>query len=180
MTILSLVTAPATPLIDPATLRDHLRVDSTDQDLVIASLTAAAVARLDGWTGILGRAIQSQVWRQEFSGWGDALRLALPDVTEIAVTAQDANGVAVVPTAIVLKRDAEGWYVQADGPATATRIFVNMTCAMPAHLLPMVKTAVIMLVGHWFEHREAVSDVTMGEVPMSVNALLAPLRRAAF
>ena len=108
------------------------------------------------------------------------LRLALPDVTEIAVTAQDANGAAVVPTAIVLKRDAEGWYVQADGPATATRVFVNMTCAMPAHLLPMVKTAVIMLVGHWFEHREAVSDVTMGEVPMSVNALLAPLRRAAF
>ncbi len=180
MTLLSLVTAPTTPLVDVSILRDHLRVDSTDQDLVIASLASAAVARLDGWTGILGRAIQSQIWRQEFSGWGEVLRLALPDVTNIAVTAQDVNGVAVTPTVNTLHRDTESWYARADGPATATRVFVDMTCAMPVHLLPTVKAAVIMLVGHWFEHRESVSDVTMGEVPMSVNALLAPLRRAAF
>lgn len=37
-----------------------------------------------------------------------------------------------------------------------------------------VQTALLMLVGHWYENREAVSAVSMGTVPLAVDALLAP------
>lgn len=37
-----------------------------------------------------------------------------------------------------------------------------------------VQTVILMLVAHWYENREAVSAVSMGTVPLAVDALLAP------
>lgn len=59
---LKLVTAPAN---DPLTLDEakaHLRVDYTDDDLLIAALITAAVQYCDGPKGFLGRALISQTW----------------------------------------------------------------------------------------------------------------------
>ena len=40
-----------------------------------------------------------------------------------------------------------------------------------------IKLAIKGLVGHWFEHREAITDeVTLSEVPTFIHALLAPYR----
>lgn len=59
---LKLVTAPAT---DPVTLEQakaHLRVDFTDDDLLIEALIDAATQYCDGPKGFLGRALVSQTW----------------------------------------------------------------------------------------------------------------------
>ena len=37
--------------------------------------------------------------------------------------------------------------------------------------------ATLMIVAHWYAHRESVSDSSMTEVPMGVNYLLQPYRR---
>lgn len=37
-----------------------------------------------------------------------------------------------------------------------------------------VRTAMLLLVGHWFANREAVSDKSLSEIPLAVNALLQP------
>lgn len=42
--------------------------------------------------------------------------------------------------------------------------------------LPIVQ-AILMLAGHWYNQREAVSGVNMVEVPYSFSALLKPYRR---
>lgn len=39
-----------------------------------------------------------------------------------------------------------------------------------------VRTAMLLLVGHWFANREAVSDKSLSEIPLAVNALLQPYK----
>ena len=40
-----------------------------------------------------------------------------------------------------------------------------------------IDQATLMIVAHWYAHRESVSESSMVEVPMGVNYLLQPYRR---
>lgn len=171
---LSLITPPPTPVVSLSDLKLHLRVDHGDEDALIAQLELAAVGYLDGWRGVLGRAILSQVWRQEFCHWGN-LRLALPDVSAIAVTYLDEDDAEQPATTAVLRPAPSGFMVEADGPS-ASRIFVNMTCAMTLPHLQVTRTVIKMLVAHWYNNREAVAGSAMESVPMTADALMASLR----
>lgn len=172
-----LVTPPASTVVSLADLKAHLRVDGTDEDLLITTLEAAAVGYLDGWRGVLGRAILSQVWRQEFDGWGD-LRLAMPDVSAVAVTYLDKDGVEQPATTATLRQTATGPYVEADGPAS-DRIFVNMTCAMSAQMRATAVMIVKLLVAHWYENRVTVAPANMAEMPVAASALVNAIRWSA-
>lgn len=166
-----LVTAPASPVVDLADLKEHLRVDISDDDALITALETAAVAHLDGWKGILGRAILSQVWQQEFAA-GECARLLMPDVVSVEVTGFDDLGSEVNVTG-VLKYDFRGSYVEIEGNyATVT---VDYTCAMPAQQLPAAQHTVKLLVGHWYEHREAVGSAKV-PLPIAVDALVTAMR----
>ena len=54
---------------------------------------------------------------------------------------------------------------------------LTVTCAMPSEKLPSVQAAVKLLVGHWYENREAAGERIEAQ-PMAVRALLEPLRNA--
>ncbi len=43
-----------------------------------------------------------------------------------------------------------------------------------------LKVAILLLVGHWYQHREAVSAAGMAPLPFAVEALVAPYRRICF
>jgi uncharacterized phiE125 gp8 family phage protein len=176
--ILTQVTAPTRKVVETKDLCDWLRVTSEEERAVIEGLEAAAVGHLDGWGGVLGRAIRSQVWRQEFAGWGD-LRLAMPDVSAIEVTAEDAAGDAVVPTRSELRQDACGPYVITEGPDVA-RVFVDFTSGLPGQRIPVAQTIVKTLVAHWFRNRESVGEGSMAEIPLSATALIDQLRWSRF
>lgn len=175
MPVLTLITPPAAAVLSLAEAREHLRVTSGAENALIQGLIDAAVAHLDGWPGLLGRAIMQQQWRQDFNGWGD-LRLALPDVSAVTVTAVDDNGDALTVTQADLDRDDDGWFVTAAGAGSPKRVSVVMTCAMPAAQLAPVRVAVRQMVAHWFSNREAVGEGGMEELPLSARALIAPLR----
>jgi uncharacterized phiE125 gp8 family phage protein len=59
---LKLVTAPANNPLTLDQAKAHLRVDFTDDDLLIAALVDAAVQYCDGPKGFLGRALARQTW----------------------------------------------------------------------------------------------------------------------
>lgn len=63
------VTPPAEPPVSLEEAKAHLRVDFGDDDLYVAGLIEAATAHLDGWSGILGRALVTQTWRQDLCGF---------------------------------------------------------------------------------------------------------------
>ena len=53
---------------------------------------------------------------------------------------------------------------------------VDYSCAMPAEKVPSVRAAILLLVGYWYEQRQASVDANWQEAPLAVRSLLAPLR----
>lgn len=162
------VTPPVDRVVPLEEMRDHLRVDGAQEDVLIEALQDAAVSHLDGWRGILGRCIMPQGWRVEY-GRAGLHRLPFPDVVEM--TALDEAG---DPVGAELCHDGLGALVDLDAPA-----IVTITCALPEDALPAVQAAVKLLVGHWYAHREAVGPTSLAQMPLSVQSLIAPLRWVA-
>ena len=184
------VTAPAEAPISLAQAKAHLRIDYEDDDLYIAALIDAATGHLDGWSGLLGRALVTQTWRQDFPSLpaDGKFRLPLAPVAAVSsITYLDAEGAVQTldPAAYTLPvADGLGPYVRlvAAPPATARRddaVSVTFTAGYgpPADVPAAIRHALLLLVGHWYAAREAASAVAMTELPLGVSALLAPFRR---
>lgn len=170
-----LVTPPLAPVVSLADLKAHLREDSNDHNTQIEGFQNAAVAYLDGWRGVLGRAINSQVWREDFTGFGD-LRLAMPDVTAFTVTYRNSSGSMVSASGAVLSGDECGPYVTVDGPSTDL-VRVQYTCGLPVELLPIAQSIVKLLVGHWYDNRSTVNIGNIkSELPLTAPALISHIR----
>lgn len=193
-----LVTPPAVFPVSLIETKAHLPVDFDDDDALITGLIHAAVSHLDGYTGILGRALVEQVWRQDFSCFGRVMRLALGPVIEIqSITWRDRSGqISTIGSAnYALRTDSIGPYVYwDDGYAWPSALYENAAISVtykagyltiPADgatpaistVPPAIKVAIHLLVASWYHSREAHTDGIISEVPFSVNALLAPFRR---
>lgn len=129
-----LVEPPASAPITRAQAKAALDISYTDKDALIDGLIAAATSHLDGWTGILGRALCEQTWRQDYDGfscwssnrgyhgssyqrgsYGARLRLPLFPVIDIdSVKYTDPNGVeqTVSSANYTLQKDDLGAFVQ--------------------------------------------------------------------
>lgn len=183
-----------------AEVKAHLRVAHDDDDATIAALIAAATAHLDGWTGILGRCLVEQTWMQEFDRFERCLRLPLGPVGSItSVKYYDEAGVlqTVGSSNYSLFADGLGFYVRfVDGfaapalyrePASVRVSYkagqaVIETDGVMDGVEPSIKFAMLLLIGHWYENREAVALPRVGAqaaivLPFAVDALLAPHRR---
>lgn len=181
--------APAATPVSVAEAKAHLRVENSDEDTLIAGLVNAATSHLDGWSGVLGRALVTQTWRQDFDAFSRKMRLPLFPVASVtSVTYRDANGATQTVAAenYSLLADERGAFVGLvwdfdppilydDGPAVSVTYVAGTAAAdVPA----AIKHAILLMVGHWFANREAVVTGTIAvNLPMTVDALLAPLRR---
>lgn len=95
----TLVTGPTVDAITIDEAKTHLRETTSDGDSVLDTLTGAeiqsminaAVQHMDGFTGILGRALMPQTWSQEYEcARGD---LVLPFSPVISVSSVYFSGV---------------------------------------------------------------------------------------
>lgn len=176
----------------------HLRVDHDDDDVLIASLIQAAIDHLDGWNGILGRCLAEQTWRQDFDTLAPCLPLPLGPVIEIvSVDYVDINAQArtLSSESYSLRIDAGGraqidltsWPSSISASATYRAGYVTIpetpadgeSPAIPAEstVPAAIKTAITMLVGHWYANREATMTGVLSMVPMAIDALVSPYRR---
>lgn len=96
----ALVTAPAELPVTIGEAKAQLRVDHFDDDALISGLIASAVDHLDGYRGVLGRAIITQTWRVGARRWHPVMPLPFPDVQSAIITYRDHEGAEqTVPTA---------------------------------------------------------------------------------
>jgi uncharacterized phiE125 gp8 family phage protein len=183
-----LVTPPAELPVTVALAREHCLIDGTDFDTYLEALIGAAVAHLDGYSGILGRCIVSQTWKQEFDAFGRTLRLPLLALEAVAVTSTNTAGqIATVNQAnYTLQHDERGSLVrfkdsfEIPGDLYQTKaVSVSFTAGFggAADVPLAIKHAILMMVAHWFAHREAVTDVALSLVPIGAMAMLVPFRR---
>lgn len=202
-----LVTPPASLPVTLDEAKLHLRVavpnedgtmPETDEDGLITALIEAAVSHLDGWTGILGRALVEQTWRQDFDGFSHCMRLPLGPVTEIvSITWRNEEGqVATIASGnYSLRTDSLGAIISWDsGYSFPSPVYehggVSVTYKAGYPIIPAtedaperstvpaaIKAAILLLVANLYENREATVTTSVNELPFAVNALLTPYRR---
>jgi len=190
-------TAPASALLTLEDAKTHLRVDDDVDDALIDGLIGAATDLLDGYSGILGRALITQTWRQSFSAFpvcgeiADRFRLPLGPLRAVtSIKYYDALDVEQDFTEFTAVSDALGPMVVLNygswWPITAIRpdaVTVTWTCGygdsaadVPAPIIHAAK----LLVGDWYDNRD---DTAIGQsiapsvMPNGVRMLLAPYRK---
>ncbi len=191
-----LVTPPAVTPVSAEEAKSHLRVSHSDDDTLIEAYLAQAVSRIDAWSGILGRCLINQTWRQDFCGWPSKglVRLPFPDIRSISSVAYTDQNEAdqVVP--------AEQYQVHHDGRSgfvwfkraflspslSSDRVdpvrvtFVAGYGAAATDVPAAIKAAILLMVGDFYENREDTAvgvGLDVRPLPRGVDALLAPYRR---
>jgi uncharacterized phiE125 gp8 family phage protein len=182
--------APTEALISLAEAKAHLRADHTDEDTLITALIAAATSHLDGYSGILGRALITQTWKVETDAFTDPLRLPVGNLLAVSsVKYYDASNAQQTLSTDVYAgfTDEQGPFIglkpDEDWPDVYDRrdaIEVIWTAgygaaatAVPSGILQ----AGLLMIGHWYTNREAVSiGESVAEIPLAASALLEPFR----
>jgi uncharacterized phiE125 gp8 family phage protein len=189
------VSPPATTPVSLDEAKAHLRVIERDgdgnalpfeDDALITAFITAAVDHLDGWSGILGRALVTQTWRQDFDQFG-CLRLPLSPVasiTKIEYVDGDNALQTLADTVYTHHTDARGTYVALkpgqswptvySRPDAVSVTYVAGTAA--ADVPAALKAAILLHVGQLYERREAAGEAQT-DIPFGYYALVARYRR---
>lgn len=186
--ILERVTGPASTIVSLAEAKEHLRVDFSDDDDYITALVAAADAHLDGPFGAVGIALDEQTWRVTRPAAQGRYGVRLPVLPLVAVTAisyldqDEAEQSATLSDFQWFNGDSFAYVEPKKGNAwpamSAERNALRITFTAGTGCPEGVKHAAKLLVGHWYENREAVSVRDgVAEFPMAVDALLSRYRR---
>ncbi|NSY10829.1 hypothetical protein G6L14_02210 [Agrobacterium vitis] len=188
--------APAVRILTLQEVKAHCRVDqdNVSEDAMLSSMILAAEARLDGYSGLIGRCLISQKWTVGFRDW-PSIRLDLPlhDVTAVTVSYfDDENETKLLPEGeYLLQQGLCGpfleWMDSFSCPSTYDRsdaVKVEMTCGFGPGVEDIpedLRMAAKLIVSNWYQNRESLivgSSVADLPVPHDVLWLLFPYRRS--
>lgn len=109
--------APAAYPVSLADIKRQCRVDHNDDDADLQDYLDTAIEQLDGYGGILGRALINQTWRLDISGFRDVMRLPLEPLSSVTgITYYDGDNASQT-----LSTDVYGVYTDARGPYVALK-----------------------------------------------------------
>lgn len=184
MSALTVLNAPSLPLT-AAEIRLHSRIDAADEDSLLEDYVAAAAEAV---AAHIGRPVGVTQYRLSLDCFpcGDLLLPRPPAVSVDALDYTDSAGAAQsLDAASDVQVDLESEparirpLVDADWPETQTdavsAVQVTFTAGR-AVVSPAVLQAIRLLVGTWYEHRESVTERSLGELPDGVARLLAGQR----
>lgn len=170
--------------ITTATAKVHLRVDAGDEDTVIGIMVSAAARRIEAYIGIPLTA-RDEVFK--FSKFGDFLEIGkrpLNSVDNIAYVDTDGSAQTFDAHRIVGEKVYPN--VGSSFPATLNPSEIVVTANVgwieggddEDEVPPSVLQAQLLLIGHYYEHKEAVISGTIASVlPEGVKSLLQEFRR---
>lgn len=164
-----------------------------DDDAYLQALIQVATSNIDGPEGWLGRAVREQELEytiDRFPCAGDngrpgQLKLPMPtliSVNAVEYTATDGAtgtitdfrefGVGAPFGGYILPALSNSW-PSVLGDAGSVRVTFT---AGYSEIPKSITHAALLMIGHWFENREAVTEAKLSEMPIGVSALLMPHR----
>ncbi len=179
----SVVTTP--PQDEPITvddLRMHSKIDDTTEDAWAMVAIAAARQRIEEETGLA-------LMRQTRTAYLDrfprgVIKLPAPPLISIvSVKYIDTDGAQQTLSSSVYQSDNKrepGRFGLAYGqswPSTRTQmnaVEIAYLCgygSAPDNVPELIRQAMLMIVGHWNEHREEVSDFQLYDVPRTAESM---------
>jgi uncharacterized phiE125 gp8 family phage protein len=194
-----LITPPEILPVSVAEMKLHLRIEPsvTVEDELVTALTAAATSHLDGWTGILGRCLVEQLWRQDYASVGGRMCLPLGPVIEVIEVAGADGTLDAGDYSLITDGGGRSFVELASGVSVSGAVSVTYRAGyptVPAEAGPPevparstvpedIKAAIKLFVGAWYENREESIIGTIGaQLPETVatSAILAKYRRILF
>jgi uncharacterized phiE125 gp8 family phage protein len=179
-------------LLAPVTVaeaKNHLRVVDNSEDDYIAGLVKAAADLIERDTGL---ALRAKSYTDSFETWQQFGRNRLPlsrrpanSVTQIEYDG-DVGGTQVLASNQYRLRDLGGstsvvpaanvtWPTLEAIPG-AVRVTYNAGYANNDALPAAIRHAAMLLISHWYEHREAATPGTVTTLPMAYDSLIAAYR----
>lgn len=178
-----LITAPLEEPVTLAQAKAHLRKTTSEEDAQIMAKIFAAREHAETFTR---RALVTQTWELLLDRFpsGREIELPFPPLQSVtSVKYLDTNAAeqtfaaasyhvdaASTPGRVVLASTAS-WPSTAERPNAVTVRFVAGYGGMAAVPFTM-KAAILLLVGHLFEHREENQDFPVHAMPLGVERLL--------
>ena len=174
------------PTVEPVTAAEakaHCRIDiSTDDDLIQSLIVAARV-----WCEKrLGQSFITQTWRLTFDRFPcEGFEIPNPPAISVSsITYYDTTNTLQTLSSSVYQVDSYsrpgrvGLAFAQVWPITYCRfnaVSVTYTAgygATAAFVPQPIKQAILLLVGHWYENREAAADIQLHDIPHAVESLL--------
>jgi uncharacterized phiE125 gp8 family phage protein len=186
------ISPPAAKPVSLVEAKSAAKVDIDDDDVLIDGMIDAAISHLDGWSGVLGRCLINQGWRLSLCDWPACrfIRLPFPDVSAVTVKYFDADNAeqTVSGSLVQLLDDELGTFVRFSDDFAFPSVFddrgdgvkVEFTAGYgeSATDVPQsIRTAILLMVAHWYNNREASTEGQQSEIPFGASALIAPFRR---
>lgn len=199
--MLKLITAATTLAVSVARAKERLRIDEADDDNDIEALIRAAAGVTEHRAGVT---LQESAWELRLPCWphGPHSCISIPiapvrEITGVSYLDEDGNEQTIAQGADTWnwERTPEGavlWFASGfDFPDLAEHPFavrVQLGAGFddpaesgsgddPELSLPAsAETAVLFLVGHWFENREAVAGKQTYPVPSTFDLLIEGFR----
>lgn len=189
------------PTVEPVTLAEakaHLRIDSTDEDTLVDSLITTAREYIEEQTRL---SLVATRWRYRLEGFPeDGGDIELPRRPMLLSTNANKNLSSPVVRywqgteneEIFLLDQTDGDFLAATGNPPTVRLynawlwpFVTTWRPLPveveytagygtdgANVPRPLKMAILLLVGHWYQNREAASQETGLPIPFAVENIL--------
>jgi uncharacterized phiE125 gp8 family phage protein len=181
-----LLAGPAEEPVSLAEAKAFLKVDDTAQDGLIVTLIGAARLHIEGVTG---RALLAQSWRVVLDAWPADRQVKLPVTPFMAlteITAYDAAGTGFEvplaqfmsePVRLLLPDLVNGMPVLRERQGIEID-YVAGFGTEPEDVPADIRQALLLLVGYWFEHRDAVIVAGSGAVvPSGFDRMVAGYKR---
>jgi uncharacterized phiE125 gp8 family phage protein len=184
---LVLATPPSVEPVSLAEAKTHLRIDHDAEDALITSLIITSRLHVEA---ALGLALITQGWSLRLDRWPDDDVVVLPirPVQSVeAVRVADGDGAFDDVAAETYSVDGQSnpprlapagvW----PKPGTAVQgIEIAFSAGygdQPEDVPQPIRQALLMLIAHWYEHREPVAIGTpAARIPDTISALLSPYR----
>lgn len=173
---LTLLIAPTEEPVSLADAKSHLRVEHTDDDVLITSLIATALQAAEARTG---RAFVTQQWRQTLDAWPvdsvveiDKARL----ISVEAVSYLDSDGIrqtldaatyqVVTDTLVGFVQPAYGttWPACRCTPGSI-RVDYTSGYGNAAAVPQALKAWMLLAIATWYAQREALTEAIVAELP---------------
>ncbi len=180
----------AGPALEPLSLDEtkaHLRVDGSDEDAIIQSLILTSRLHIEA---ALGLGLITQSWRLILDAWPSGGEIKIPmrplqSVSEVRVLSSNGAAEAIAESHYIVDATSlpgrlvfAGAMPRPGRKANGIEIdFMAGYGAAPEDVPQPIRQALLMLVAHWYEHRDPVEIGTAGvAIPASVSRLLKPFR----
>jgi uncharacterized phiE125 gp8 family phage protein len=186
------------PIVEPILLTEaklHLRVTSDVDNTLIANLIKTARQHAENFTGRVLASATFELIMDIFPS--DKIKLPMPPVKSVtSIKYTDSDGLEVEwddenyifynsEPAIIVPAYGISWPSFTPFPVGAVKIRyiagyeASLTDA--SLIIPEpIRQAILLLIGHLYEHREEVSEEVLKNIPMGIQSLLYPYKIWSF